>query len=65
MRHILSIAIIICLLILVAVYFLSDSEPEITQTGFTLEPEQQTVTTPQSASSRQDNPGETSSPAEY
>ena len=42
MRHILSIAIIICLLILVAVYFLSDSEPEITQPGFTLEPEQQT-----------------------
>ncbi|KGD60894.1 hypothetical protein T9A_02092 [Alcanivorax jadensis T9] len=65
MRHILSIAIIICLLILVAVYFLSDSEPEITQPGFILEPEQQTVTTPQSASSRQDNPGETSSPAEY
>ena len=65
MRHILSIAIIICLLILVAVYFLSDSEPEIPQPGFTLEPEQQTVTTPQSASSRQDNPGETSSPAEY
>ena len=65
MRHILSIAIIICLLILVAVYFLSDSEPEITHPGFTLEPEQQTVTTPQSASSRQDNPGETSSPAEY
>jgi hypothetical protein len=59
MRHILSIAIIICLLILVAVYFLSDSEPEITQPGFILEPE------PQSASSRQDNPGETSSPAEY
>ena len=65
MRHILSIAIIICLLILVAVYFLSDSEPEISQPGFILEPEQQTVTTPQSASSRQDNPGETSSPAEY
>ena len=65
MRHILSIAIIICLLILAAGYFLSDSEPEITQPGFILEPEQQTVTTPQSASSRQDNPGETSSPAEY
>jgi hypothetical protein len=48
----------------VAVYFLSDSQPEITQPGFTLEPEQQTVTTPQSPSSRQDDPGETSPPAE-
>ena len=28
MRHILSIAIILCLLILVAVYFLSDPDPE-------------------------------------
>ncbi|MGJ3256467.1 MAG: hypothetical protein ACFE0K_09110 [Alcanivorax sp.] len=64
MRHILSIAIILCLLILLAVYFLSDSEPEITQPGFTLEPEQETVTTPQSPSTRQDNPGETSSPTE-
>lgn len=40
MRHILSIAIILCLLILVAVFFLSDSDPEITEPSFDLAPEQ-------------------------
>ena len=64
MRHILSIAIIICLLILVAVYFLSDSDPEITQPGFNLTPEQQNSTPPESPPIRQDNDGETQTPAE-
>ncbi|MBL4571249.1 MAG: hypothetical protein JKY21_08905 [Alcanivorax sp.] len=64
MRHILSIAIIICLLILVAVYFLSDSEPEITQPGFDMAPEQETVTAPESPPIRQDNGGDTQAPAE-
>ncbi|MED5388334.1 MAG: hypothetical protein VX793_05755 [Pseudomonadota bacterium] len=40
MRHILSIAIVLCLLILVAVYFLSDSEPDISKPGFDMAPEQ-------------------------
>ena len=63
MRHILSIAIILCLLILVAVFFLSDSDPEITKPGFDMAPEEQSMIQ-KAPSARQDDDGEPTTHAE-
>lgn len=54
MRDILSIAIILCLLILVAVYFLSDPDPETSNPTLNMAPEQ--TLSQDSAPARDDEP---------